>query len=257
MKKKRLVFAAVFAAALGLTLLFGGAAASAQDVIPNLPDVTLSLNGGAGPKGVASELQLLFFLGVIALAPSLLIMLTSFTRVIISLQFLRSALGTQQMPPTQVLVGLALFITLFLMGPILTDINDNALKPYTDGEITQQEAIDRGMAPLRDFMVRQAEEKDVALFIGLSGRTYATRDEVPNSVIIPAFMLGELTKGFKIGFIIYLPFIVIDMVVASVLMAMGMMMLPPVMIAMPFKILLFLMAGGWSYIIENVIRTFR
>ena len=155
------------------------------------------------------------------------------------------------------------YIPLFLLQKkviekaILSDINDNALKPYSEGQITQQEALERGMAPLRDFMARQAEDKDVALFIELSGKTYATRDEVPNSVIIPAFMLGELTKGFKIGFIIYLPFIVIDMVVASVLMAMGMMMLPPAMISLPFKILLFIMAGGWGYIIEYIIRTFR
>ena len=257
MKKRFIVSAAVFALSLGMALWHWKAAAYASDVIPGVPNITLSLNGGDGPKGVVSELQVLFFLSVIALAPSLLIMLTSFTRVIISLQFLRSALGTQSMPPTQVLVGLALFITLFLMGPVLSDINDNALKPYSDGVITQREALDKGMAPIREFMVRQAEDKDVALFIELSGKTYATRDEVPNSVIIPAFMLGELTKGFKIGFVIYLPFIVIDMVVASVLMAMGMMMLPPAMISLPFKILLFIMAGGWSYIIENVIRTFR
>jgi len=249
--------AAVFACVLGLSLWLGKTTAFAQNAALGVPDISINLSGGDSPKTTASALQLLFLMSVIALAPSLLIMMTSFTRVIISLQFLRSALGTQSTPPTQVLVGLALFITLFLMGPILSDINENALKPYSEGQITQQEALDRGMAPLRGFMSSQAEDKDVALFIGLSGKTYASRDDVPNSVIIPAFMLGELTKGFKIGFIIYLPFIVIDMVVASVLMAMGMMMLPPAMISLPFKILLFIMAGGWSYVIEYVIRTFR
>jgi flagellar biosynthetic protein FliP len=196
-------------------------------------------------------------MSAIGLIPYLLIMMTSFTRIIISLQFLRSALGTQQMPPNQILIGLALFLTLFIMGPIFSDINENAVKPYAAGEMTAEEAIDRGMEPLRTFMRDQAEDKDVALFAELSGQTYATKADIPDNVLIPAFMLGELTKGFKVGFIIYLPFIVIDMVVASVLMAMGMMMLPPVMISLPFKILLFIMSGGWSYMLESLVRTFR
>ena len=209
------------------------------------------------PSGVATVLQLLLMLSLISLAPSLLIMITSFTRIIISLQFLRSALGTQQMPPNQVLVGLALFLTMFLMGPIFTDINENAVKPFSDGRLTAEQAIDRGMEPLRGFMRSQAEDKDIALFVELSGQVFETPEDIPDRVLIPAFMLGELTKGFKVGFIIYLPFIVIDMIVASVLMAMGMMMLPPVMISMPFKILLFIMSGGWSFMIESLVRTFR
>ena len=209
------------------------------------------------PSQAAAVLQLLFMLSVISLAPSLLIMLTSFTRIIISLQFLRSALGTQQMPPSQVLVGLALFLTLFLMGPIFADINENAIQPFSEGRLNAEQAIDRGMAPLRGFMRRQAEDKDVALFMELSGQEANAPEDIPDRVLIPAFMLGELTKGFKVGFIVYLPFIVIDMIVASVLMAMGMMMLPPVMISLPFKILLFILSGGWSFMIESLVRTFR
>ncbi|MDR2648403.1 MAG: flagellar type III secretion system pore protein FliP [Clostridiales bacterium] len=209
------------------------------------------------PAQAVPLLQLLLMLSVISLAPSLLIMLTSFTRLIISLQFLRSALGTQQMPPNQVLIGLALFLTMFLMGPIFTDINENAIKPFSEGRMSAEQAIDRGMAPLREFMRAQAEDKDIALFAELSGQTFETPEDIPDRALIPAFMLGELTKGFKVGFIIYLPFIVIDMIVASVLMAMGMMMLPPVMISLPFKILLFIMSGGWSFMIESLVRTFR
>jgi len=209
------------------------------------------------PSQIATVLQLLFMLSIISLAPSLLIMLTSFTRIIISLQFLRSALGTQQMPPNQVLIGLALFLTMFLMGPIFSDINENAIKPFSAGSLNAEQAIDRGMEPLRGFMRMQAEDKDVALFMELSGQEFTTPEEIPDRVLIPAFMLGELTKGFKVGFIIYLPFIVIDMIVSSVLMAMGMMMLPPVMISLPFKILLFILSGGWSFAIESLVRTFR
>jgi len=209
------------------------------------------------PAQLSSLLQLLFLLSIITLAPSLLIMLTSFTRIIISLQFLRSAMGTQQMPPSQVLVGLALFLTMFLMGPIFMDINENAIKPLSEGLLTAEQALEAGMEPLRGFMRSQAEDKDIALFIELSGLEIDSPDDIPDRVLIPAFMLGELTKGFKIGFIIYLPFIVIDMIVASILMAMGMMMLPPVMISLPFKILLFIMSGGWSFMIESLVRTFR
>ena len=209
------------------------------------------------PAQVVTLMQLLVMISVISLAPSLLIMLTSFTRIIISLQFLRSALGTQQMPPNQVLVGLALFLTLFLMGPIFSEINENAVKPFSKGELTAEQALDTGMEPLRVFMRSQAEDKDIALFMELSGQVFEEPEDIPDRVLIPAFMLGELTKGFKVGFIIYLPFIVIDMIVASVLMAMGMMMLPPVMISLPFKILLFIMSGGWSFMIESLVRTFR
>jgi len=222
-----------------------------------LPSVNFNVGLTDNPQQVSSTVQLLFLVTIISLAPSILIMMTSFTRIIISLYFLRSALGTQQMPPNTVLVGLALFLTLFIMGGIFTDINDNALKPYSAGQITQEQALTAGMAPLRTFMLQQCQNKDIALFSRLAGQTYATPDDIPNTVLIPAFMLGELTRGFEFGFIIYLPFIAIDMVVASVLMAMGMMMLPPAMISLPFKILLFVMVDGWSLVMQSIVGSFR
>jgi len=184
-------------------------------------------------------------------------MLTSFTRIIIVLHFVRSALGTQQMPPNQILVGIALFLTLFIMGPVFTEVNETALKPYGAKEITQQEMVERAMVPIREFMFNQVEDKDLGLFVELSGEEYASIEEIPNKVLIPSFILGELSKGFIFGFFIYIPFIVIDMVVASILMAMGMMMLPPAMISLPFKILLFILVDGWAYIIEILAMSFR
>ena len=219
--------------------------------------VTVNIATMDNPEQVVPTLQVFLMLTLIGLAPFLLLMLTSFTRIIVSLHFMRSALGTQQMPPNQVLMGMALFMTLFLMGPIFTQIYDTAIVPFGDGVIGQEEALDTAMVPLRDFMWRQVEPQDLELFIRLSGETFESLDDVPNRVLIPAFMLGELTKGFRIGFLIFMPFLVIDMVVASILMAMGMMMLPPAMISLPFKILLFVMVDGWSLIMENVILTFR
>ncbi len=217
---------------------------------------TISLDLG-GNSGVDPTLQILFLVTIITLLPSILMMLTCFTRILISLHFLRSALGTQQMPPNQILIGIALFVTIFLMGPTFTEINQTAIVPYSQGQMTQSQFIETAMDPLREFMLAQVEEKDVALFAKLDGQTYASNVEVPNRVLIPAFMLGELTKGFYIGFIIYIPFLVIDMVVASILMAMGMMMLPPAMISLPFKILFFIMVDGWSLLLQNVILSFR
>ncbi len=208
-------------------------------------------------SGVDPTLQILFLVTLITLLPSILMMLTCFTRIIISLHFLRSALGTQQMPPNQILIGIALFVTIFLMGPTFTEINQTAIIPYSEGQMSQTEFMEATMEPLREFMLAQVEERDVALFAKLDGQTYESNAEIPNRVLIPAFMLGELTKGFYIGFIIYIPFLVIDMVVASILMAMGMMMLPPAMISLPFKILFFIMVDGWSLLLQNVILSFR
>jgi len=241
-----------------LTLMMAKVSYASDDIVP-LPNINVSI-GGQNANGEAtgsSSVQLLLLLTIISLAPSILIMMTCFTRITIIFHFVRSALGTQQMPPNQVLTGLALFLTLFIMGPIFTQINETAIQPYSTGQITQREFVDTAMEPLREFMFEEAEPKDVALFVSLSGEEYATLDEIPNRVLIPAFILGEITKGFTFGFFIYIPFIIIDMVVASVLMAMGMMMLPPAMISLPFKILLFVLADGWGYIIEIVIRTFH
>ncbi len=249
--KKVLSFFFVFAFC---TLIFS-TVVFAQEAV-NLPAISINLGEADNPSQVATSLQVLFYLTIITLAPSILIMLTSFTRIIISFHFLRSAMATQQMPPNQVLVGLALILTFFLMGPTINEINENALKPYSNGIISQEEALETGMAPLRKFMFNQVEKKDLALFISLSGETYET-DDIPSSrVLIPAFILGEMTKGFRFGFFVYLPFLVIDMVVASTLMAMGMMMLPPAMISLPFKLLLFVLVDGWSLAIDSILKGF-
>ncbi len=220
--------------------------------------MTLGLDIGVtdNPQSVVSTLQIILLLASIAFIPTLLLMMTCFTRTIIVLHFLRSALGTQQMPPNQILIGLALILTFFVMGKPIGTINETALIPYASGAIGQEEAIKNAMEPLREFMFVQVEDKDMALFAELAGETYASIEEIPNRVLIPAFVLGELTKGFSLGFYIYLPFIVIDMVVASVLMAMGMMMLPPAMISLPFKIMLFTLIGGWNFVIESLIKTY-
>lgn len=241
-----------------LLMSFFCATAYAEEVSNGiLPNIDITVGTADTPEQAASTIQVMLLLTIITLAPSILIMFTSFTRIIISLHFLRMALGTQQMPPNQVLIGIALFLTLFIMSPVLTEINENALQPLSAGEITQEQFFEEAMEPIRDFMFSQVEEKDLVLFTNLAeAEPYEYRDDIPNSVLMPAFMLGELTKGFKIGFVLYIPFIVIDMVVASTLMAMGMMMLPPALISAPFKILLFIMVDGWSLVVENVIRTF-
>ena len=193
---------------------------------------------------------------VIALAPSILIMLTAYTRIIIVLHFLRSALGTQTAPPNQVLIGLALFLTLFIMHPVFTQVNEQAIKPLDAGEITQEEALEAGMEPIREFMFEQTQRKDINMFCEIAQVTYETKEDIPNQVLIPSFIISELRTAFIIGFLIYIPFIVIDMVVASVLMSMGMMMLPPTTISLPFKILLFILADGWNLVIQNLVKTF-
>lgn len=223
--------------------------------------LNISYNNGSGE--FSSTIQILLVLTLIALAPTLLIMLTSFTRIIIVLHFTRSALNTQTAPPNQVLIGLALFLTIFIMSPILNQINEEAVKPFNNGEITQEQALEIGMQPLREFMYGQTQRKDVQLFMDISGEidkvenpSEFTEDDVPTYVLVPSFIISELRTAFIIGFVIYIPFIVIDMVVASVLMSMGMMMLPPTTISLPFKILLFVLADGWNLVIGSLVKTF-
>lgn len=228
------------------------------DVFANniLPDVSISV-GGNSNGGVATSIQLIMLFTIITLAPSIIIMLTSFTRIVISLHFLRNALGTQQMPPNQIIIGISLFLTIFIMSPTIKQINEKAFVPYSEGKISQQQFIDESMKPIREFMFTQIEDKDLKLFTDLAGiESYENLEDVPSSVLIPSFILGEVTKGFIIGFIIYIPFIVIDMVVASVLMAMGMMMLPPALISAPFKIIFFIMIDGWNLLIGSIVKTF-
>lgn len=207
--------------------------------------------------GLSGALQIVLVLTVIALCPSILIMLTSFTRIIIVLHFTRAALNTQSAPPNQVLIGLALFLTFFIMAPVFNQINTEAIQPLKNGEITQEEAFKKGTEPLKTFMLNNVKDKDLNAMAEISGiENISSREDVPMRVLIPSFILSELRIAFWIGFLIYIPFIVIDMVVASTLMSMGMMMLPPTTISMPFKILLFVLADGWNLIIVNLVRTF-
>ncbi len=224
--------------------------------IPEVPDpdgqaslqITLDEDNGS----LNGALRILIILTLISFLPAALIMLTSFTRIIIVMHFTRAALGTQTAPPNQVLIGIAIFLTIFIMGPIFTEINETAIKPLDEGLITTEEALEIGMEPLREFMYAQTQSKDVSVFMEISGNEWdGTPEGVPTSVLIPSFIVSELRTSFIIGFLIYIPFIVIDMVVASVLMSMGMMMLPPTTISMPFKILLFVLADGW-----NLVKTF-
>ncbi len=248
----------MFAISISVMLVIFGLRPCLSHAGAVIPEINLTLGSADNPQEVTNSMKLLFLLTIISLAPSILIMMTSFTRIIIVLHFLRSALGTQQMPPNQIIVGLALFLTLFIMNPVITDINKNAIEPYNAGRITQEKAIDIGMQPLKSFMLRQTYEKDLSLFINISkAERVDSPEKLPATVIIPAFIISELKKGFMIGFIIYVPFLMIDMIVASTLMAMGMMMLPPVMISLPFKILLFVMADGWNLVIGQIVQSFR
>ena len=229
-----------------------------NNVSGNLGPLEFRLNTDEDEGSLAATLQILLVLTIITLAPSILIMLTSFTRIIIVLHFIRSALGTQSTPPNQILIGLALFLTFFIMSPVITQVNANAVQPLSKGEISQEEAFESGVAPIRTFMLEQTDVKDLRLFMDIAGiTTVDTVDEIPITVVIPSFIISELRQAFIIGFLIYIPFIVIDMVVASTLMSMGMMMLPPTMISMPFKILLFIMADGWNLIIGGLVKTFQ
>lgn len=226
-----------------------------DSTVPN-NQFTLTLPDNTG-GGLASTLQILLVLTIISLAPAILIMVTSFTRIIIVLHFTRAALGTQTTPPNQVMIGLALFLTFFIMSPIFMKINTEAIQPMSRNEISQEEAFEKGIEPIRQFMFEQTRDKDIKLFLKIADISeVADISSIPTTVLIPAFIISELRIAFIIGFLIYIPFIIIDMVVASTLMSMGMMMLPPTTISMPFKILLFILADGWNLIIGEVAKTF-
>ena len=222
------------------------------------PRVSISVDNAGKPRDVALALELLFLFSILAIAPSILIMTTSFTRLIIVLHFLRQAVGLQQMPPNQLIVGLSLFLTFFIMRPTMSEINTEAVQPYLNEKISSREALEKGVAPLRQFMFRQTREKDLALFVKLSAiERPATHEEIPTHVLIPAFIISEMRIAFQIGFMLYLPFLMIDMIVASILMSMGMLMLPPIMISLPFKVLLFVLVDGWYLLIGSVVQGFK
>ncbi|MFM6930011.1 MAG: flagellar type III secretion system pore protein FliP [Bdellovibrio sp.] len=222
-----------------------------------LPTMNLGFKTTDNPNEVVNAVKLILIMTVLTLAPAILIMMTGFTRIIIVLSFLRQAMGVQQMPPNQLLVGLSLFLTFFVMQPVFNEVNTKGIQPYIKGTISQDAAIENTLAPLRKFMFNQTRDSDLALFINLSKiEKPKTRAEVPTMVLVPAFVVSELKTAFQIGFIIFLPFLVIDIVASSVLMAMGMMMLPPVVISLPFKIMLFVLVDGWGLLIGSMVKSF-
>lgn len=224
----------------------------------SIPKIDISVDKASTPKEYVGNIKLLIMLTVITLLPSFIVMMTSFTRIIVVLGFMRNALGTQQAPPNQVLVGLALFLTVFIMAPTYNKLNNDALKPFMENKITQEQAIEKGSKPIREFMLKQTRKKDLELFVEVSktDKKNLTEQNVPLYVVVPAFVISELKTAFKIGFLLYIPFLIIDIVVASVLMSMGMFMLPPVMISLPFKILLFVMVDGWYLLVKALIMSY-
>lgn len=295
LKKTYCILSLIFAIAVFVAVLFATqnrttvyAASMDPDSIDSLDNTAANTSTGSGSEsdskgglsisinndeaGVASEVRALLLLTIIAVSPSLLIMLTSYTRIVIVLHFLRTAIGTQTAPPNQILIGLALFLTFFIMWPTFQQINENAIQPLDNGDITIEEALKEAEVPIRQFMYGQVQRKDVKLFVDMAGDSYdidsaalekeyeesgqSAYDAIPMTIMIPSFIIGELRQAFIMGFVIYIPFIVIDMVVASVLMSMGMMMLPPTTISLPFKILLFILADGWNLVIGSVVKTF-
>jgi flagellar biosynthesis protein FliP len=223
------------------------------------PNITLSVGSGTGGADkVSVAMQLLFLLTILSLAPAILLMLTSFTRIVVVLSLLRHAIGTQQMPPNQIIIGLALFLTIFIMTPVWQTINKDALTPYYDEQISGEEAIGLAAAPIKSFMLKQTREKDLALFVKIAKEKRPEKaEDLSLFVVIPAFVISELKTAFQIGFLLYLPFFIIDIVVSSILLSMGMMMLPPVMMSMPFKLLLFVLVDGWNLIVGSLVQSFH
>ncbi|WP_442955675.1 flagellar type III secretion system pore protein FliP [Paenibacillus sp. IITD108] len=233
--------------------MFAAQIASAEP----LPDISINIGGGEEPAGT-SALSLLLIITVLSVAPAILVLMTSFTRIVIVLGFVRTSLGTQQMPPNQVLIGLAMFLTFFIMAPTFGQVNDVALQPYLKGEISQTEAFEKAAVPMKKFMFSHTREKDLLLFMNYTQTEKPTSyEDIPITVLIPAYAVSELKTAFQMGFMIFIPFLVIDMIVASTLMAMGMMMLPPIMISLPFKILLFVLVDGWYLIVKSLLLSFN
>lgn len=240
---------------MGMGLLLCASNAMAQ--VPSLPNLTIGLGETDNPEQVSTLLQILLLLTVLTLAPAIVVMMTSFTRLAIVLSLVRTALGTQQMPPNQIIIGLALLLTFFIMTPVFNQINVEALKPYLAEEISQEDAMEKAVKPIRAFMLKQTRKKDLALFMDIAKlEKPANYDEIPTIVLISSFVVSELKTAFQIGFVIYIPFLIIDMVVASVLLSMGMMMLPPFMVSLPFKLMLFVLIDGWNILVGSMVKSF-
>ena len=243
-----------------LVFLFIAGAAQSSVLAQTIPIPKIDLNVGTAQNGqdVSVTLQILLLMTVLSLAPSIVIMTTSYLRIIIVFHFLKSALGTQQVPPSQLLAGVALFVTFFIMAPTWNQVNEKALQPLMDNKITVQQAYDQGIEPIREFMFKNTREEDLELFLGMAKLDKpSNRNEVASYVLIPAFVLSELRAGFIMGFFMFIPFIMVDLIISSILMSMGMMMMPPMMISLPFKILLFILVDGWNLIVGSLVRSFQ
>lgn len=255
MKKKRVIL--TFLVLFSILFLVNIKAFAEPNTIP-IPKIDVSVDQAANPQDYVDNIKLLIMLTILSLLPSFIVMMTSFTRIIIVLGFMRNAMGTQQAPPNQILTGLALFLTIFIMAPTYNQINKEAIKPFLENKINQQQAVEKGSKPIREFMLRQTRDKDLELFVEISkiDKTNLNEKNVPLYIVIPAFVISELKTAFKIGFLLYIPFLIVDIVVASILMSMGMFMLPPVMISLPFKILLFVMVDGWYLLVKSLIMSY-
>jgi flagellar biosynthesis protein FliP len=228
-----------------------------QALTQELPGMTLNMSEAVGPEQVSIVLQILILLTVLTMAPAILLMTTSFIRIVVVLSFLRQAMGTQQMPPNQIIIGLAMFLTFFIMSPVFMQINEVALQPYLQEQIGEKKALQLGINPLREFMFSQVREDDLKLMMDIARtQVTVTKEEIATLTLIPAFMLSELRRAFQIGFMIFIPFLIIDMITASVLMTMGMLMLPPIVISLPFKVLLFVLVDGWNLIVGSLMQGF-
>ncbi len=248
----------LLAIGFGITafLLLMGSSAGFAQTLP-IPTIKIGIGEAKDPGEVSVLIQILALLTILSLAPAILIMMTSFTRLIVVFSFLRQTLGTQQLPPNQILVGLSLFLTFFIMTPVWQTVHEKALIPYQEKKITQGQAIDEALKPVRQFMLRQTREKDLALFVNISKIPQPKNaEDIPTTILIPAYMISELKTAFQIGCILYIPFIIVDMVISSVLLSMGMMMLPPMMISLPFKIILFVLVDGWNLVVGSLVRSF-
>jgi flagellar biosynthetic protein FliP len=254
---RRLYRFVIIGLALGGLLLVGPSSMAAPSQALPLPTLKIGVGESKDPGEVSVLIQILVLLTVLSLAPAILIMMTSFTRIIVIFSFLRNALGIHQMPPNQILIGLAMFMTFFIMTPVWQTIRENAWTPYMEKKISQEKAFEEALQPVRKFMFKQTREKDLALFLDMAKAPRPkNREEISTTVLLPAFMISELKTAFQMGFILFLPFLVIDMVVSSVLLSMGMMMLPPVMISLPFKVLLFVLVDGWNLVVGSIVKSF-
>ena len=247
----------IIALAVAGLLLVGKSVVYAEPSSWPIPTLQISMGEAKGPAEVSVVIQILALLTVLSLAPAILIMMTSFTRLIVVFSFLRHALGTQQMPPNQLLIGLALFLTFYIMTPVWQEVNQKALVPYKEKKISQTQAFEEALKPVRQFMLKQTREKDLALFVQVAKMPRPKNsNDIPTTVLLPAYMISELKTAFQIGCILYIPFLIVDMVVASVLLSMGMMMLPPVMISLPFKVILFVLVDGWNLVVGSMVKSF-